>query len=144
VTWRPQLNMICGRCGKPRGLTHTCISRRSLSAKATIKPTVGWGKCPRCRKPQGNPLTHTCHPKSDFKRRQAAHDKAQRAKTRKKRQKNDHDYQACTDSNCPRALCVAFKTGYKTGHHDGYELGWQQGYDRGIPDGIDACQRTHK
>lgn len=144
MTWRPQLNMICGRCGKPRGLTHTCISRRSLRAKATIKPTLSFGKCPRCRKPQGNPLTHTCHPRSDFKRRKNAYDKAQRARTRKQRQKNTHDYQACNDTSCPRPLCVAYKTGYLAGLNEGYENGWQHGYDRGHADGIAACQRTHK
>lgn len=127
VNWRPQLNVVCGRCGKPRGLAHTCIS--NSTRKATPRLTAGFGKCPRCRKPQGNPLTHTCQPRSDFKRRKAAHERSQRAKARKKRQKNDHDYQACTASDCPRSLCVAYKTGYVTGHRDGYETGWQQAHD---------------
>jgi len=146
VTWRPQLNAVCGRCGKPRGLTHDCIS--NSRRKQTIKPQLTFGTCPKCKKPQGNPLTHTCAPKSDFKRRKADWDKAQRAKARRKRQKNDHDYQACTDNSCPRSLCVAFKTGYANGSRDGYELGfktgWQQGYDRGFPDGIKACPGPHR
>ena len=141
MTWRPQLNVVCGRCGRPRGLTHVCTSggRR----KATIKPQVSFGKCPRCKKPQGNPLTHTCRPTSDFKRRKAEHERAQRAKARRQRRKNDHDYQACTDTGCPRPLCVAFKTGYQTGDRDGYERGWQTGYDTGFPAGIAACPRNH-
>jgi hypothetical protein len=145
MTLRPQLNVVCGRCGKPRGLTHTCTS--GGNRKATIRLAAGLGKCPKCKKPQGNPLTHTCRPGSDFKRRKAAYDKEQRAKARKKRQKNTHDYQACTDTDCPRPICVAFKTGYKTGHFDGFEqgfrIGWQQGYDRGFPEGIAACPRNH-
>lgn len=142
MTWRPQLNVVCGRCGKPRGLTHVCISNRTR--KATLKPKVTFGTCPRCRKPQGNPLTHTCRPRSDFKRRKNRYQKQQRAKARKKRQKTAHDYQACNDANCPRPLCVAFKTGYLTGLRDGHETGWHQGYDRGHADGIAACARTHR
>ncbi len=142
VSWRPQLNVVCGRCGKPRGLRHLCLSGGTRTA--TIRPAFSFGTCPRCRKPQGNPLTHTCHPRSDFKRRKTRHEKEQRAKNRRKRQKNDHDYQACPAADCPRPLCVAWKTGYQTGSHDGYELGWQQGYDRGFPDGQAACPLPHQ
>jgi flagellar biosynthesis/type III secretory pathway protein FliH len=143
VTWRPQLNVVCGRCGKPRTLLgHVCISTRNR--KATLKPEVTFGACPRCKKPQGNPLTHTCHPRSDFKRRKAAYAKQQRAAARKKRAKQAHDYQACTNRDCPRPVCVAFKTGYQIGSADGYQQGWQQGYDRGYADGMAACPLAHK
>jgi hypothetical protein len=142
VTWRPQLNVVCGRCGKPRGLRHVCVS--NSRRKATLKPQFTFGTCPRCKKPQGSPLTHTCHPRSDFKRRKARYDKQQRARTRKKQRKQAHDYQACADPGCPRPLCVAFKTGYQAGSHDGYQQGWQQGYDRGFPEGMAACPRPHK
>jgi hypothetical protein len=141
VTWRPQLNTVCGRCGKTRSLRHDCISNRTRPA--TMKLRVGFGTCPRCKKPQGNPLTHTCHPRSDFKRRKVAHDKQQRA-TGRKTSKQPHDYQACADDDCPRPVCVAFKTGYQTGSRDGYDQGWQQGYDRGHADGIARCPRTHQ
>lgn len=142
MNWRPELNVTCGRCGKPTGLRHVCVS--NSRRKPTIKAAITFGTCPRCKKPQGNPLTHTCTPKSDFKRRKAARDKAERAKARKKRQKNDHDYQACTDNGCPRPLCVAFKTGYQAGDFDGYERGWRTGYDVGFPAGIAACPRAHQ
>ena len=151
MAWTPQLNVVCGRCGKPRGLRHVCFS--NSKRKATIKPVVSLGKCPKCKKPMGNPLTHTCRPKSDFKRRRAAHEKRQRKEARtlaraeraaKQKQKPKHDYQACTDKDCQKSLCVAFKTGYKIGHRDGYELGFRVGYDRGFPDGILACPRAHK
>jgi hypothetical protein len=138
--------VVCGRCGKPTGLRHVCVS--NSRRKPTIKPQLTFGTCPRCKKPQGNPLTHACTPKSDFKRRKAAYDKAERARARKKRRKNDHDYQACTDNDCARSLCVAFKTGYQAGDLDGYERGWrvghQVGYNTGFPAGIAACPRTHK
>jgi hypothetical protein len=145
VTWRPQLNVVCGRCGKPRTLLgHVCVSRRPLARKATLTPHLSFGTCPKCKKPQGNPLTHTCHPRSDFKRRKAAHAKEQRAAARKKRAKQAHDYQACDNNDCPRPVCVVFKTGYQTGNHDGYQAGWQAGYDRGYPEGQAACPRPHQ
>jgi len=143
MTWRPQLNAVCGRCGKPRGLLgHVCVSTRAR--KPTLTTKVTFGTCPRCKKPQGNPLTHTCHPKSDFKRRKARYEQQQRSRGRKKRQKQAHDYQACPDNDCPRPVCVAFKTGYQTGHRDGYQHGWQQGHDRGYAEGLAACPRPHQ
>jgi flagellar biosynthesis/type III secretory pathway protein FliH len=142
MTWRPQLNVVCGRCGKPRGLTHVCVS--GTTRKATATPKFTFGICLRCKKPQGNPLTHTCQPKSDFKRRKARYAKQQQARTRKTRQKEAHDYQACADKDCPRPLCAAFKTGYSTGSADGYEQGWRQGHDRGFAEGIAACPLPHQ
>jgi len=141
MAWTPQLNVMCSRCGKPRGLTHVCFS--NSKRKATAKPVLSFGKCGKCKKTVSNPLTHTCQPKSDFKKRRAAHEKQQKAAARK-RQASAHDYQACSDGNCPRPLCVAFKTGYRLGDQDGHDRGWQQGYDRGFPDGIAACPLAHK
>lgn len=138
----PQLNVVCSRCGKPRGLTHVCFS--NSKQKASAKPVLSFGKCGKCKKPVSNPLTHTCRPKSDFKRRRREHEKAEKAAARKKRQQNAHDYQACSDGNCPRTLCVAFKTGYKTGDRDGYDHGFQIGWDRGFPAGQAACPRAHQ
>ena len=133
--WRPQLNIVCGRCGKPRGLTHVCVS--SSKRRATATPQVTFGKCPRCGKPLGgNPLGHVCRPKSDFRRRKAAAARRETAKARKKRQAGKHDYQACTDGECQRPLCVAFKTGHKPG----YDRGWADGF----PAGQAACPRPHQ
>lgn len=137
MTWTPHLNVVCGRCGKPRGLTHVCVS--NSRRQATVKPQFSFGKCPKCRKPQGNPLTHNCRPKSDFKRRRARHEKQQRAAARKQRQKDRHDYQSCRDKDCQRSLCVAFRTGYKIGEVDGFDRGW----DTGFPAGQAACPLPH-
>jgi hypothetical protein len=142
---RPQLNVVCGRCGKPRGLRHDCIS--NSSRKATFKPEFSFGKCPKCRKPYGNPLTHVCAPKSDFKKRRSLFEKQEKAKARaaarKKRQAEKHDYQACGDEDCKRSLCVAYKAGRSTGDEEGFERGFATGYDAGFQDGIDACPRSH-
>lgn len=156
MAWTPQLNITCGRCGKPRGLRHVCVSSRDR--KATVKAGWSFGQCPKCRKRITNPLTHTCRPKSDFKRRRTAaarQEKADRraqaaslAKVKRSRQgapaRPKHDYLACMDGDCERPLCVAFKTGYKTGHHDGYEQGYVLGYDTGFSAGQAACPRPHK
>ena len=146
MAWTPQLNVVCSRCGKPRGLAHTCFS--SSTKKATAKPVLSFGKCEKCKRPVGNPLTHTCRPKSDFRQRRREHEKAEKADARKaaakKRQQNAHDYQACSDKDCAKPLCVAFKRGYQLGDREGYDRGWQAGYDRGFPDGIAACPRSHQ
>ena len=124
MTWTPQLNVVCGRCGKPRGLLrHDCFS--NSRRKATIVPELSFGKCPKCKKPVGNPLTHTCHPRSDFKRRKA----------RAARQAEKHDYQACSDKDCPRPLCVAYKTGDKAGYERGYDDGFGAGFGAGFAAG---------
>jgi len=141
MTWTPQLNVVFGRCGKSRGLAHTCVS--SSRRSATLKPQVTFGTCGKCKKPLGNPLTHVCHPKSDFKKRKSRAAKAERAEARKKRQAEKHDYQACADKECPRSLCVAFKTGWKLGEEDGYDRGYEAGYAIGFIEGIAACPRNH-
>jgi hypothetical protein len=142
---RPQLNVVCGRCGKPRSLRHVCIGNRT--AKATFKPQWSFGKCPKCKKDIGNPLTHTCAPKSDFKKRRARFEREAKAKAaaeaRKKRQADKHDYQACPDPECKRSLCAAFKTGYRLGDETGFERGFELGYSSGFQDGIEACPRNH-
>ena len=146
MAWTPRLNVVCGRCGKPRGLAHTCFS--NSTRKATAKPVLSFGKCERCRKPVGNPLTHTCHPKSDFGRRRKAHEKAEKQAARKaaakKRQASAHDYKACSDRDCKRSLCVAYKTGYRLGDQEGYDRGFQTGWGRGFPAGQAACPRSHQ
>jgi hypothetical protein len=150
MSLRPQLNAVCGRCGKPRGLFHECVS--NSRRKQTIKPQLTFGACPNCKKTITNPVTHVCAPRSDFKRRKAKHDKQQRDQGRKKRQQQAHDYTACSDNDCKRSLCVAFKTGWRGGDEAGFDRGWQQGqeagfkegYEKGFPDGIAACPRNHE
>lgn len=156
MAWTPQLNITCGRCGKPRGLRHVCVS--SSNRKATVKAGWSFGQCPSCHKTVSNPLAHTCRPKSDYKRRRTAHGKqeakekraqaASIAKVRRSRQggpaKAKHDYQRCTDEECQRPLCVAFRTGYQTGNRDGWDEGYEAGWDRGYPAGQAACPRSHE
>jgi hypothetical protein len=73
----------CGKCGKPAPLfgSHACNGRRS--GRTRIQPTIGFGTCPACGKPRGNPLTHTCTVSTDFKaRKRSAERKAATARKR--------------------------------------------------------------
>ncbi|MGI5324070.1 hypothetical protein [Actinomadura nitritigenes] len=77
----------CGRCGKPRGLTHTCRTRmdsKRKPGKTRLKPRVKiTTTCRTCGKPRG--LTHTCRIQTDFKKRKAAAARREAAE-RKRRQ----------------------------------------------------------
>jgi hypothetical protein len=76
--------------------------------------------CPECQK-RVQPF-HTCVIKTDFKRRKTRQDRATAAQRRKARNakgkttrtrppREAHPYQSCTDMECPRPLCKAFKEG---------------------------------
>lgn len=126
MTLRPTLLPVCGRCGRKReGIRHVC--RSNSSRKATVSLRLTFGTCPECKKTVSNPLTHTCKPKSDFKRR--------KKRAGKKRQAEKHDYQACSDRDCPRSLCVAFKTGRKLGYQQGFDDGFAAGFAAGSASG---------
>ena len=126
MTLRPALLPVCGRCGKRReGIRHDC--RSNSSRKATVSLKLTFGTCSTCKRTVSNPLTHVCKPKSDFKKRKTAQAKAEKAAARKKRQAEKHDYQACADRDCPRSLCVAFRTGRKLGYQDGFDDGFAAG-----------------
>lgn len=130
MTLRPALLPVCGRCGKRReGIRHDC--RSNSSRKATVSLKLTFGTCPTCKRTVSNPLTHACKPKSDFKRRKTKAEKAAKAAARKKRQAEKHDYQACPDRDCPRSLCVAFKTGRKLGYQEGFDDGFTAGVSSG-------------
>jgi hypothetical protein len=130
--WRPQLNVVCNRCGKSHGLFGVCVS--NSRRRQTLKPQLSFGKCPACKKPYGpgGALTHACAPKSDFGKRKKKYEQEQRAKARKARP--THDYTECSDAECKRSACVAYKSGVELGEQRGYANGWEQGYDRGAPD----------
>jgi len=139
---RPRLVITCGRCGKPReGLRHDCIS--NSSRRATVKPSVDFGKCETCKKPVGNPLTHVCKPKSDFKARKARAARQaterERAKARKKRQAEAHPPESCRDDDCPRPYCKTYKAGFKAGYERGFSDGFSVGFDAGVA----SCPRPH-
>src|SRR5487761_835672 len=66
--------ITCGTCGKPRGLRHTCVTsatRKGRRRRTTVKPKLAV-ICGECGKPMGNPLSHTCTVRTDFKQRKSA------------------------------------------------------------------------
>ena len=58
-----------------------------------------------------------------------------------------HDYQRCTDEDCPRFGCQVFREGRQLGEVLGYSRGHAEGteagYKLGFGDGLDACPRPH-
>lgn len=63
----------CGKCGKPFTpfKAHVCNGHRTGRTK--LKPAVSvTSPCPSCGKQRGNPFTHTCQVRTDFKARKAA------------------------------------------------------------------------
>jgi hypothetical protein len=139
----------CGTCGKPRGITHTCVTRaasRRPKTRTRLQPRLTI-TCTTCGRVRG--ITHTCHPKSDFKarrrkqaaaerrrkraarRRQAAAERRAREKARRAAAKREprpprprgdgHEPGTCGDPVCPRYGCRAYWAGMADcpGPHDG-------------------------
>lgn len=138
--WRPKLNAVCAACGKPRELFgHVCVSPRRKASGFRLKVT--YGTCPKCkRRFTGSPVTHVCAARSDFRRRKSQFEREQAKREREKNKKPAHDYTECSDEECKRSRCVAFKAGREIGDEAGFERGWEIGHARGIAD----CPRDHK
>ena len=153
MSWRPQLNVVCGRCGKPRGLMHECVS--NSRRKQTIKPQLSFGTCPQL--PQalpGQPARARLRAEIRLPQAQGrAREGSSATRPARSGSSRAHDYTACGDNDCKRALCVAYKTGWKAGDEAGYDRGWQQGHEAGFKEGYAAgasrtgsrtCPRDHK
>jgi hypothetical protein len=134
--------VYCGKCGKRRGLVHTCVVRRAGGRTKVKAPKVTLARCPRCGKDYASPLTHVCPSKpGDFKRRKAAAERAarkrkaeqlreqRRAEAARRRaqggpaKRTDHHHSTCRDADCRRALCRAYKEGVDHGFDAGREAG---------------------
>ena len=130
------------------------MDRKTAPGKAKVKPKLKV-TCGRCGHPLGNPLTHRCVTKTDFRQRKASFEREQ-ARLRKPAPKgNAHEPAGCTDEHCPRYPCRMYKEGkddgrregydegHAKGHAEGYGEGWDAGYRKGFPDGMAACPRPH-
>jgi hypothetical protein len=110
--------MKCGQCGKrySNPLTHVCYNPRGSGPRLQVKPRVTVD-CPRCKKPVTNPLTHVCSVRTDFRKRAAEQKKKQAAERRRKAraEKPQHDYHSCTDGDCQRRACAAYREGFADG-----------------------------
>lgn len=129
----------CGRCRRSYAspLGHSCVVRMDRKAPAgttKVRPRLSGSLiCDRCGAPLGNPLTHVCMIRSDWKKRKAAHEKAQAAATRKAAAaaRPRHLYQRCRDDDCRRMPCVAWKEGIEQGYADGESAGFEKGFRAG-------------
>ena len=118
------------------------MDRPQRTGKTKAGPHIGLA-CGKCGKPLGNPLTHVCREKTDFKRRKAAAAKAAKKKPQA-RTGTAHEYTACDDDDCSRYPCRVYKEGLATGEVLGRQLGYAEGWAEGYPSGIAACPRSHQ
>lgn len=154
--------LTCGRCGKPRGRYHACAGRSGR------RDTVGLRlrfTCPRCGKETRNPLSHTCSPKSDFKKRRRAAERAEKTRLRRERERKRkaeaaarrkaaaakrraeakakprrkrtaaHVPRLCQDAECQRYGCLKYREGWEDGYAEGFRHGYLKGYRIGHADG---------
>jgi hypothetical protein len=85
---------------------------RDRSRDAFRGATDHW--CPECQK-RVRPF-HLCAPKPDFRQRRAQSDRLAKRRTAKRKtepreRRPPHPYQSCTDQECPRPACTAFRDG---------------------------------
>jgi hypothetical protein len=146
--------LTCGSCGKPRGRYHACAGKRGKRDR--LKPGLRFA-CPRCGRETKNLLSHTCAPRSDFrKRKRQAKAAERRARERKRRAEAAarrkaaakkrkaeaaarprrkrtaaHVPRMCKDPECQRYGCLKYREGWD----DGYEAGRSAGYAAGYADG---------
>lgn len=126
--------VYCGRCGKRRGLVHTCIVRRARGKTKVKTPGLTLAKCGSCGQSYANPLTHVCPSRrGDFKQRKAAAERAARkrkaAELRERRRaeaarrrarggpqrREGHNYASCRDADCQRRDCRIYREGIERG-----------------------------
>jgi hypothetical protein len=108
-------------------------------------------KCRSCGRDLGNPLTHRCVTRTDYKRRKRAADKPRKPAPRG----DGHEYASCDDDDCQRFPCRVYKEGREAGRVEGFALGYAAGYPKGyndgyaagyaagFPDGLASCPGPH-
>lgn len=109
---RPRLAVTCGRCGKPRGVSHTCVTRTDF-AKRRRQAEAQRKKRAAAEKRRAKRAAAAQRKKEAAARRRAAA-KARKAaaKTAPRRPRSPaHDYLTCTDPECTRYGCEAYRRG---------------------------------
>lgn len=114
------------------------MDRPQRRGKTKAGPHIGV-KCGKCEKPLGNPLTHVCRERTDFKKR-----KREAAKKPQARTGTAHEYTTCDDDDCSKFQCRVYKEGLANGEVLGRQLGYSEGWAEGYPSGIAACPRPHE
>jgi hypothetical protein len=147
MSWRLHLNVVCGRCGKPRGLMHECVS--NSRRKQTIRPQLTFGTCPPV--PQALPGQPARARLRAAIRLQAPQGRAREAATRPGTQETPaansrlHDLRRQRLQARPvRRVQDRLEVRRRGRIRPRLAAGERAGYDRGFPDGIAACPRDHK
>ena len=78
--WSSRADAAASR-GRASGTTASSAAAGQQAARPRSSRQITFGKCETCKKPLGNPLTHVCKPKSDFKARKSR--AAKKAKARR-------------------------------------------------------------
>jgi len=119
---------------KRKAVTPVKRAARKQARRASVK-------CKTCGKRYVNPMTHVCAPKSDFRSRRSAADRAAKREAARERRKAAadrrkaaaaerrkqarakrsasrrpsarpaHDYHLCRDEDCTRTACRAYQEG---------------------------------
>lgn len=118
------------------------MDRPQRRGKTKAGPHIS-AKCGNCGKPLGNPLTHVCLERTDFKKRKAAAAKPKpQARTG-----TAHEYTSCRDDDCSKFPCRVYKEGCADGQVLGYQIGYADGnasgYGAGFEVGLAACPGPH-
>ena len=100
--------MTCTACGKARGIAHTCAPKSDFRARRRKQATAE-----RRRKRKAAAARRAA------RRRQAAAERRAREKARRaaagkrapRLRAPQHDYAACTDADCSRYPCQAYRQG---------------------------------
>jgi len=111
----------------------TPVRASKIGPKLTVK-------CGSCGKPLGNPLTHACITRTDFKKRKR---EAEKPKPKPAPSGNAHEYTACDDDDCHRFPCKVYKEGFGDGRERGFGDGYASGYASGFTEGMASCPGPH-
>ncbi len=131
----------CGACGKPRGITHLCSPGRRRKQRTRPQNPVTWecGTCHKSRGLRHTCLVRSdfkarkrkaataerrrrrkaVRARQAARRRQVAADRRAREKARRQAAGQrgprprgpQHDYATCTDRDCSRHPCLAYRQG---------------------------------
>jgi hypothetical protein len=105
---QPRVTLTCTTCGKRRGIRHDCRPKSDFKARKRKQATAG-----RQRKRKAVRTRQAARRKqAAAERRARAKARKQAARTRRPRPRQpQHDYATCTDKDCTRHPCLAYRQG---------------------------------
>lgn len=138
------VTLRCPSCGALSGnpLTHTCRAQSDFRKRKAAEKRHRRAE-ERKRKKRAAAARKRARAKERKRlateRRKAAEAARRRQARNQTHDRNRHEYAACTDNSCERALCRAYRDGIDLGRLDGEAEGFAKGY----ADGMNACPLPH-